>query len=44
MSVVYDTKVEQGKNLTNGSSMKFDEQNFDEFILVFIGKVLQKKG
>ena len=25
-------------------AQKFDEQNFDEFIVVFIGKVLQRKG
>ena len=29
---------------TNGACMTFDEQNFDGFTVVFIRKVLQKKG
>ena len=28
----------------NGACMKFDEQNFDKFTVIFIGKVLQRKG
>ena len=36
-------KIRWGKILTNGVRTKFDKQNFDKFIAVFIGKVLQRK-
>ena len=32
-ATLYGAKSLTGKILTNGSSMKFDEQNFDEFSL-----------
>ena len=43
LNLPYGTKVLRGKILTNGSSMEFDEQNLDEFAVVFIENVLQRK-
>ena len=41
--ILYGTKNLSGKIFTNGPCSKFDQQNFDEFIAVFIEKVLQRK-
>ena len=37
---IVQIKALQGKILTNGPSMEFDEQNFDKSTVIFIGKVI----